>query len=497
MESNELLEILAQAGGVDEGVWQQLHRLYDLQAECSPPSQAAVVPSSSSGHRIGSSSGSRLSRSTELDYSTASNTPGPDSLHQNDLTANDKEGRLCADRVTSSFIDADSDADVDTLEAYRQKRRFSDPITSALMAVADANASAARHLNCGIRGAFGGMERALRDGSAQHRASNTSNSAEATTADGYNSFPLGRRGVRYTDVWEEEDFLQKVNKAHALTAVDDRSSLLHSYSDTHDGPYRDWNMRHTAAIAAASKKEAALSSSRWSRISLPPNGVGNDCGNKGFCVLAPPVPVSIFHPSCWSMTARKVAQNTFVNVQERITQPGVAATGDLNPGVFELVHPAALSSSIVELPGAAALRERLTDIDDLTILGDALSREVCAVEASNYLRLQSLSRAVDISCQLSGVRLRKAQLIEALVLMYQRNEYEYEADRRLAYANMPSPPTPVIPPFSSCPGPWTLRATKDKGCSLPSLDADARKVCAPEEPLATLISARQPRCVAA
>jgi hypothetical protein len=489
-ESNELLEILAQAGGVDEGVWQQLHRLYDLQVHNSAAFHSAAVPSSSSGRSssssrsssnsssVSSSSSSRSSRSCilrpryscsgELDCSSAA---GSDSLHQEDVAADSRDRSRSTHQINllnSSSIDAD--ADIAVLNEY--KKRFAQPISSALLAVSEAHSLAARHQNR-IGGAFGDLESSLLDLSYRNDTDSISNGGNGITTAACTDFSLGRRGIRYSDVWDEEDFIQKTNRAHALTAVDDWSSILHSYSDTHDGPYRDWSIRCTAALAAASKKDTALSSSRWSRVSVPANGLAKDKRDGGLCILAPPVPVSLVHPSCWGLTARQVAQRTYASVRERAQQPGVkdVSGSTLTPGIFELIHPASLSSSIVELPGTAALREGLTDIDDLTILAEALSREVSAVEASNYLRLQSLSRAVKISHQLSGVRLRKSQVTESLILMYQRNEYEYLADRRLAYAKIPTPPEPLISSSSfSCPKPPTLHPVEDKGSSSVPLD---------------------------
>jgi hypothetical protein len=511
-ESNELLEILAQAGGVDEGVWQQLHRLYDLQVQSSSTFPPTAVPSSSSGHSSSSnsnnnsssssssssSSGSSSSNSTnsssrrfcassprhscseELDYTSASTAARPDSQHQDGVTADSREremesGTQQSELLTSSFtyssFDSDADADVAVLDEYM--KRFSQPINSAVMAVADANSLAARHRNR-IGGAFGGLEIAPTKVSPKdHKGKklNGRNGNRMTTA-ACNSFPLGRRGIRYTDVWDEEDFIRKTNGAHTLTAMDDWSTLLQSYSDTHDGSYRDWSIRNTTALAEASKKDTVLSSSRWSRVAVPPNAIGNDSGDGGLSILAPPVPVSLIHPSCWSMTARNVAQNSYASVLERAKQSEVATASGLTPGIFELIHPAALSSSIVELPGAAALREGLTDIDDLTILADALLREVSAVEASNYLRLQSLSRATSISRQLSGVRQRKSQVTEALILMYQRNEYEYHADRQLAYTRIPKPPDPIMSSLSR-PEPSAQHPVKDKGKGRSSVPLDA------------------------
>jgi hypothetical protein len=392
------------------------------------------------------------------------------SLHQEGGAADSRGRSTHQDNLlTSTSIHADADFAV--LNEY--KKRFSQPISSALLAVSEAHSLAARHQNR-IGGAFGDLESSLLDEYIKGDADSVLNGGNGITTAASNGFSLGRRGIRYSDVWDEEDFIQRKNRAQTLTAVDDWSSLLHSYSDTHDGPYRDWSIRSTAALVAASKKDTVLSSSRGSRVLVPPNGIGKDYRDGGLCMLAPPVPVSLIHPSCWGLTARKVAQNTHASAQERAQQSGVTvdSRSTLTPGIFELIHPASLSSSIVELPGAAALREGMTDIDDLTILAEALSREVSAVEASNYLRLQSISRAVRISHQLSAVRQRKSQVAESLILMYQRNEYEYHADRRLAYSKIPTNPEALLSSSSlSRPEPSTLRPLKDTGSSSIRLDA--------------------------
>ena len=124
-------------------------------------------------------------------------------------------------------------------------------------------------------------------------------------------------------------------------------------------------------------------------------------------------------------------------------------------GVFNHIHPGSLSRTIVELPGSAAARDDLEDIDDFSLHSEVLMKELEALEAGNYLRLQSLSEAVETSSQLSVVRERRRQIGEIINVMYKQNEYEHQTGGMLLYKNKPPPPplqevsaeTAIVPPL--------------------------------------------------
>ena len=102
----------------------------------------------------------------------------------------------------------------------------------------------------------------------------------------YHTLRLGKRGRRYREVWEEEDYLSslllnrpslppqgtagsrsgtgntkqtKTEKGketvsvRSLQPLEDWSELIQSYSDTHDGYYRDWSVYYAYHIATLMK----------------------------------------------------------------------------------------------------------------------------------------------------------------------------------------------------------------------------------------------------
>jgi hypothetical protein len=203
---------------------------------------------------------------------------------------------------------------------------------------------------------------------------------------------LGKRGRRYVEVWEEQDFIWKSNQGDSFKTLADWSELLKSYSDSHDGAYREWNATDTALSNKEINKElkknskylkysnddckkGSNKSTRVNELSSPSSfgdhnqvkklkdfsKTGDGFKVNGFRVTAPPVPTTVCHPSCWGVSARQVAEESFEAFKLR--SKGVlsvdVAMGDLDrddKGLFECIHPAALSKTLVELPGTAAAR---------------------------------------------------------------------------------------------------------------------------------------------
>ena len=399
---------------------------------------------------------------------------------------------------------------------------------------------------------------------------------------------LGKRGRLYSDVWSEEEYLSISESNRGVCPkgpLTDWSQLMKNYSDTHDGLYVQWSVNQAYLLSEQFKKSQ-------------PNKIGHRMKAKeersksvkirDFHITAPPVPVSMIHPSCWGISSRSEAETFFLNAQKpensahekRIVdvvndnddhngtrdsynhsydngrfcdgetsaanadipnqlnvsldtaiirgksiernqiendfqiectaeegyhdeQSLLAATQaevegsskdiekserevcrifktddpkgvivvpfnssnidhsikgngrshenagkatkklfspDMS-GVFNYIHPGSLSRTIVELPGSAAARDDLEDIDDFSFHSEVLMKELEALETGNYLRLQSLSEAIDTSSQLSVVRERRRKIGEIINEMYKQSEYEYQTAGILLYKN--KPPTPL------------------------------------------------------
>ena len=268
---------------------------------------------------------------------------------------------------------------------------------------------------------------------------------------GKEEFALGKRGRRYTDMWDEEDYLNKCGQDGEVNTAQDWSHLLRSYSDTHDGAYIDWSICDLKQRESALKREQKC----WKKtrsISSSSEAV-TTAGGTDFTYLHPPVPSAIFHPSCWGIESRRSAAVTFNRAKERNYALGVDVSRGRNPGVFDIIHPASLSRSIVELPGTAAVRDQLSDIDDLSLHAERLVREMHALEAANYFRLRALSGLHEAASQINSVRLRGVQLSDTLALMYNRNELEYQSSDRHTFTGIPTPlkPVPIERPPVSAP----------------------------------------------
>ena len=251
---------------------------------------------------------------------------------------------------------------------------------------------------------------------------------------GKEEFALGKRGRRYTDVWDEEDYFDGCDENGAVRTAQDWSHLLRSYSDTHDGAYIDWS------ICDLRKRESALKKGQkhGKKIRTIPSEAVTTAGGTDFTYLRPPVPSAIFHPSCWGIESRRTAAITFNRARERNYALGIDVSRGRNPGVFDIIHPASLSRSIVELPGTAAVRDGLSDIDDLSLHAERLVREMHALEAANYFRLRALSSLHETASQINALRLRRVQLEKTLTLMYNRNEIECQSSDRHTYTNIPT-----------------------------------------------------------
>lgn len=456
MEANDLLFLLTQAGGVDEGVWYQLQRMHDLNG-CMDGSQTQCPAAASSSSRYSNSEDTLLrsfSSSTELDtiFDSANSQSSSQSQSSSGVSiesgrchkagqetaatrANSRHGKSSESIALSTALSDGSDAALCSSGSGRNVRCTANSMTEAVTA-------ADSLMSIDLTGCLNTPSDELGCAILKCSLSNNSKPADPYTscavAEGGHS--LGKRLVRYADVWDEEDFIFKTNQEHSLTALDDWSTLVRSYSDTHDGMYRDWNIQHLRKLSSAAKRDMnTMKKPSHPGKLIPDTEVASEVCSIGFDIRAPPVPVSMIHPSCWGLNARKVAQET----SALLASKNAMTDCNMNVGrfhkVFDVIHPASLSSAVVEVPGTAAERDGMSDIDDFTLHAEVLMREMHALEAANYMRLKTLSSSLITASNIEEIRKKRIQLADTLTLMYQRNEYENLTSERLTYGTVPAP----------------------------------------------------------
>jgi hypothetical protein len=454
MEPNDLLFLLTQAGGVDEGVWYQLQRMHDLNG-CMDGTQTqcpAAPSAASSSSRYSNSEDTflrSLSSTTELDTIFDSANSQSSSQSQSAVSidsgrchktgketaatrANSRHGKSSESTALSTALSDGSDVALCSSSSGRNVRCTANSMTEAV------TAADSLILN-DLRGCLNTPSDEL--GCAVLKCSMISTAGAYTScavAEGGHS--LGKRLVRYADVWDEEDFIFKTNQEHSLTALDDWSTLVRSYSDTHDGMYRDWNIQHLRKLSSAAKRDMNTMKKPSHPVKLTlDTDVTPEIRSIGFDIRAPPVPVSMIHPSCWGLNARKVAQETSALLASKYATTDCNITVGKFHKVFDVIHPASLSSAVVEVPGTAAERDGMSDIDDFTLHAEVLMREMHALEAANYMRLKTLSSSLITASSIEEIRKKRIQLADTLTLMYQRNEYENLTSERLTYGTVPAP----------------------------------------------------------
>lgn len=214
---------------------------------------------------------------------------------------------------------------------------------------------------------------------------------------------LGKRGRFYLDVWDEEDFVMNMKQETPIQVIDDWSSLFHSYSEYHDGYYREYMNFLTPnykKICKVTKKDNQSSTMK---------------------IIEPPVPVALQHPASWGIGNR-------IDPKKLI---------DSNQ--FQKYHPAAYSTTIVLSPCVQAniipKFENEYDIDELTIKWKDTINELQELEIKNYERLIRLEKYSEISIQLESIRAKHCKLQQVLCTSYQANQYK--TSDRYTYAVKP------------------------------------------------------------
>ena len=372
MEANDLLYLLTQAGGVDEGVWYQLQRMHDLHKEAHQYQHPTAASSSSSSSSRYGDSNDHLMRS--LSCSTELDTTFDEANLQQSQSSTASDNRRC--HITgqeSAATTRTASRNEKSLELIALSTALSDGCDTVHYCGSSSSGRnaqcTANSMNEAVSAADSLMSkdltRCLNSPSDQFGCAIIKESLGADCTAGYTSCPvseggfsLGKRLVRYADVWDEEDFIFKSNQESKLSALYDWSTLVRSYSDTHDGMYRDWNIQHLRKLSCAVKKDMKTMKKSAQNYKIYPDiETISKMNSEGFDIRAPPVPVSMIHPACWSISARKISQETCDNVISN----NLGTDSDINVGnfhkVFNIIHPASLSNTVVEVPGTSAERE--------------------------------------------------------------------------------------------------------------------------------------------
>ena len=323
---------------------------------------------------------------------------------------------------------------------------------------------------------------------------------------------LGKRKRKYSEVWNEEDFIYKSKQSNKFNLITDWSSLINNYDDNYDGVYKDWSIQQRSLSINKRKKELRKT---------------NDLNNINFEIISPPVPTSIIHPGSWGkdrqeniekyLDALKRRQKVYYDKKSEIDLIGtcdskivkkenrrncnhetkkkniciskksdqkgnstyddsllISTLDNINnntrnshdkykcynnnendiKNIYQFIHPASVSTKKFNEINVHddTINQGINNdsIDELTLQHEIIYRELQAIEASNYLRLCSLNNNVMISTQLNVVRAKRKQMEEVLTQMYQCNEMKYIAEGCVTYENIPVPiPAPLLSSSSS------------------------------------------------
>ena len=323
---------------------------------------------------------------------------------------------------------------------------------------------------------------------------------------------LGKRNRKYSEVWNEEDFIYKSKQENKFNLITDWSSLINNYDDNYDGLYKDWSM-HQRSLSINKSKKASKK-------------LNNSKDFMNFEIISPPVPISIVHPGSWGKNRQEQIEKFIDNLKCRkkdqhdkdcenklngngeskiskienrrncnhgTKKKNICASkksynsdnsninninnnngdndnNDINnnknnndiKNIYQYIHPASVCTKKVNETNVRTntvdQEYDIDNIDELTLQNEIIYRELQAIQASNYFRLNSLKSNVKISTQLNVVRAKRKLIEEVLTQMYQCNEMKYLSEGCVTYENIPVPiPAPLPPSSSSSSSPMTIR----------------------------------------
>ena len=491
LDHNELLSMVAEAGGADEGVLQQLQRLHTLhqkedtnsQHGCgtvsaygtraagmsNARSESARIPVSNSSSRVTA----RTSPSKEAEAHVLTSDSSLKNRHSSSSDSKEQSGSGSAVGVGGGvgvvcpLSMQRANADIDRMLKHRSPRMVRDGRATLCTAlhkqlekrelreevVGDVPRNGFRSHNGGTyvhddsnNNNSSSSTGSRNDTNSQKRLSNTDPGSDSSSRSRRNSITtnnsdrgvrghieksqlmeetsLGKRGRKYSEVWNEEDYIYKSKQNDVFSTISDWSSLVSAYSDTHDGAYRDWSVHQTALMLNGMKKVLRQ----------------RDCvGYPGFEFISPPVPVGQIHPACWGLRKESSAD----------------VESGLDRNAHSQMHPASIrsESKLIDSPGSAAVKYDLDDIDDLSMHAETMVRELHAVEAGNYLRLYSLNGYVASSSLIDYVRAKRLLLESVLTEMYKCSEFENLTSGQMAYVHHLAktlPDCPLVDVLKNC-----------------------------------------------
>ena len=454
MEPNELLSVACRSGGADDRVRREIQNLYlendRIRSEifhCDRRARHSSRLSSTSEDKCWTPSSNTVQRPlTDLETDSIWESVGGESSAAPSREDLDSHSLSCRRHRPSSAVGVfESRAmrravqNADSLISCKMKRLLTDKDSDLLNALVERAHTVELNTRESKDTSVNATDLSPRKSKSSHvnvtgkGHSNRSPCTKVTTVHGEgggkikiaNEKPLhflGKRGRRYTDVWNEEDFIHKTKQHHLFRAIDDWSTLISPHSDNHDGAYRDWSIHQSALLVNKIKK-----------------GFRNfEASDFGFEYVSPPVPVSTVHPACWGLNARTTANNVLSRTRKRAGDNGILD----HKSCFEIVHPAALCRNLVEPPGHYLETEEFEDIDDISMHAEILVKEMLALEACNYIRLQSLKGYVAVSSQIDSVRSRRTRVQAALAQMYLSDVSVQQTSRRTTYSLTPDPLRP-------------------------------------------------------
>ena len=114
---------------------------------------------------------------------------------------------------------------------------------------------------------------------------------------------LGKRNRKYSEVWNEEDFIYKSKQENKFNLITDWSSLINNYDDNYDGLYKDWSI-HQRSLSINKSKKASKK-------------LNNSKDFLNFEIISPPVPISIVHPGSWGKNRQEQIEKFIDNLKCR------------------------------------------------------------------------------------------------------------------------------------------------------------------------------------
>lgn len=213
------------------------------------------------------------------------------------------------------------------------------------------------------------------------------------------SYFLGKRKRFYGDIENEQNFLERSRRDCDLPVISDWSELLKYYDDDHDGSYQ----RFMIAMSYYQKNQTELLRNKKNIGSRHHLGLNNPT------MISPPVPVSLQHPASWGISSR-VSMDSFCDKNSIMT----------SKNVFEHIHPASLSKSIVMPPGLQTSSYCYENLDDITVFTEMCESELYRIEKNNlelYDKLLKTSKLSSMRNVLNQERIQLSQLLEKVFVV--------------------------------------------------------------------------------